>query len=58
MVTFYNVYGMREGVCLSTDTKPTETSDGFAINNGSLLYEMDTQTFFMYNADTDTWVEQ
>lgn len=59
MVTFFEVCGMRTGVCKSTDVKPTvATADGFDIVNGSILYEMDTQIFYMYDKDTETWIPQ
>ena len=38
-------------VCLSTDEKPTGAS------NGSILYEMDTKTFYMYDAENEEWCE-
>lgn len=38
-----------EGVCLSTDTKPT------TYGNGSMLMEMDTSTLYMYDAENETW---
>ena len=39
-------------VCLSTDTeKPTNAS------NGSILYEMDTKKFYMYDAENEEWKE-
>ena len=40
-----------EGVCLSTDTKPT----GSEIANGSILLEMDTSTLYMYDRDSTEW---
>lgn len=40
------------GVCLSTDTKPTEK-----IANGSMLIEMDTATIYIYDKDNETWRE-
>ena len=45
-------YPYREGVCLSTDTKPT---DGWA--NGSKLIEMDTGKVFMYDEANGQWRE-
>lgn len=42
----------REGVCLSTDTKPTE---GWA--NGSVLLEMDTSKAYAYDAENAEWRE-
>lgn len=37
----------------STDVKPTE---GYL--NGDRLYEMDTKKVFMFDEDTNTWLEQ
>ena len=42
-----------EGVCLSTDTKPT----GEGIANGSRLMEMDTAKLYMYDAENAEWKE-
>lgn len=39
----------REGVCLSTDAKPTDWE------NGSTLLEMDTGTVFVYDAANKVW---
>ena len=59
MVTFFDFYGMQTGVCKSTDEKPTQkTPDGAEIVNGSILYEMDTQSFSMFDKDTETWIPQ
>lgn len=41
----------REGVCLSTDTKPTDWE------NGSTLLEMDTGKVFVYDKANSTWRE-
>ena len=41
----------REGVCLSTDTKPTDWE------NGSTLLEMDTAKVFVYDKANSTWRE-
>lgn len=38
-----------EGVCLSTDEKPTN------YGNGSMLMEMDTSTLYMFDEDSKTW---
>ena len=40
---------MVEGVCLSTDEKPTN------YGNGSVLMEMDTSTLYMFDEDSKTW---
>lgn len=41
----------REGVCLSTDAKPTDWE------NGSTLLEMDTSKVFVYDKANSTWRE-
>lgn len=38
-------------VCLSTDDKPTGAS------NGSILYEMDTKKFYMFDKANSQWRE-
>ena len=40
-----------EGVCLSTDTKPTDWA------NGSILMEIDTKKVFVFDAENSTWRE-
>ena len=42
----------REGVCLSTDTKPV-----VGIGNGSILVEMDTSTIYHFDSESKTWLE-
>lgn len=37
----------------SGDTKPTQD-----IENASVFYEMDTQKVFMFDADSNAWLEQ
>lgn len=44
-----------EGVCLSSDTKPTRSSTGGKLANGSKLLEMDTSTLYVYDETNDTW---
>lgn len=39
----------REGVCLSTDTKPTDWE------NGSTLLEMDTGNVYVFDKANNTW---
>lgn len=51
MIVFYNNYGQRQGTCNSGDTKPVGECDGFSIPHGSVLYEVDTQTVYMYDAE-------
>lgn len=46
-----NAVYYREGVCLSTDTKPT------AWENGSTLLEMDTKKVFVFDAENEVWRE-
>ena len=45
-----NVY-LKQGSCLSTDTKPTDVA------NGSILVEMDTGTAYMFDEENSTWRE-
>ena len=40
-----------EGVCLSTDQKPT------TYGNGSILMEMNTSKIYMYDEKNSTWRE-
>lgn len=42
----------------STDTKPKKNTSEYNLNNGDTLYCMDDQTTFMYDIDTDEWIEQ
>ena len=42
---------------LSTDTKPT-VSGNQEVPNASTFYEMDTGKLFMYDTDSNTWLEQ
>lgn len=43
-----NVY-LKQGSCLSTDTKPTDVA------NGSILVEMDTGTVYTFDEANSTW---
>lgn len=51
-----HMYGKvyREGVCLSTDTKPTTDT---TMLNGSKLIEMDTSKLNIYDEKNKTWRE-
>ena len=42
---------------LSTDTKPTKTYLNTTIADMSMFFEKDTQDWYFYNADTETWVK-
>ena len=42
----------REGVCLSSDTKPTNDT---SMANGSKLMEMDTSTLYLYDEKNRVW---
>lgn len=42
----------REGVCLSTDTKPTTDS---SMANGSILIELDTSTLYLFDEENSEW---
>lgn len=48
------VYNSAEFKGLSSDIKPIDDS----IPNGSTLYEMNTQSVFMYDAENKKWIEQ
>ena len=59
MVTKIITPGFMDGRCYnmeyrgkSTDAKPTDAY------NGSLFKEMDTGKVFMFDAETQTWMEQ
>ena len=64
MVTLYkkeNVKNTKEGTktyCefrgLSTDTKPIEIN-GYAIGNGSVFIEIDTQKLYFFDETSKTW---
>ena len=46
---------------LSTDEKPTvlqTVSGNQEVPNASTFYEMDTGKLFMYDTDSNTWLEQ
>lgn len=43
---------------LSSDEKPNKTNSQVPIPNGSLFYEMDTQTEYRYDVDSDEWISQ
>lgn len=42
---------------LSTDVKPIGNIEGIAITNGSIFKEIDTGAGYLYNAETNEWVE-
>ena len=46
-----NGKGLVEAVCLSTDEKPE------GLMNGSLIMEMDTGKFYVYDEDGTEWIE-
>lgn len=41
------------GYCLSTDAKPF-----VGVMNGTTLYEMDTKKVYMFDVETESWLEQ
>jgi len=47
---------------LSTDAKPVEQVEfkgtTYAITDGSIFYEKDTTTLFMYDEENHQWLEQ
>lgn len=65
MTTIYSIQSTKSGSeedyvlvelrGLSTDTKPTELSDGKLIDNGSVYVEMDTQKIFFYDLENEEW---
>ena len=46
-----NNVSYKEGVCLSSDEKPTE-----GIKNGSVLLEMDTGDVYFFNKESEEWI--
>lgn len=64
MITVYKATTASDGSAIlelrgkSTDTKPTETCEGFNVGNGSTFYEIDTGDLYMFDADAGEWVEQ
>ena len=42
---------------LSTDEKPINFIDGVAIINGSVFKEIDTNTEYSYNAESNKWIK-
>lgn len=44
-------------VGLSTDTKPDKVLNGKLISNGCSLFEMDTGTLYLFDAENLTWIE-
>ena len=54
MVTCDTLYTIQYFVGLSTDTKPG-LNDPYALPNGSRFYEMDTQDYWIYDAETGSW---
>lgn len=44
-------YPTVDGICKSADTKPTDVA------NGSIMYEMDTGSMFMFNEEDGEWEE-
>lgn len=42
----------------STDLKPHKDTPGYNLQNGDILYCMDDQTTFMFDIDTDDWIQQ
>ena len=45
--------------CLSTDTKPLNATGGLNgdyLENGATIFEMDTSTLYMFDAENDAWI--
>lgn len=62
MITMTNCTSSTDGHILelagkSTDTKPTETFNGFTIGNGSTFTEMNTTKVFMFDGEAHEWLE-
>lgn len=53
----YNIPTM-EIYGLSTDEKPLFDSQGMAVPNGSIFYEIDKGQVYMFSAETQTWIIQ
>lgn len=64
MITVYKATTASDGSAIlelrgkSTDTKPTETCEGFNVGNGSTFYEINTGDIYMFDADADAWIKQ
>lgn len=41
----------------TTDTKPTDSYDGYEIMNGSSFFTMDDQNVVFYDGSTKSWIE-
>ena len=57
-VSYQSNYRINEYTGKSTDIKPKKNTPGFNLQNGDILYCMNDQTTFMYDIDTDEWIEQ
>lgn len=42
---------------LSSDTKPTKTYDGYAVENGSSFLEIDNSSLYFYDAKAAKWYQ-
>lgn len=51
-------FRINEFVGLSTDIKPKQNTKEFNLQNGDILYCIDDQTTFMYNKESDEWIQQ
>lgn len=51
-VPIMEIYG------LSTDEKPLFDTNGMAVPNASIFYEIDKSQVYMFSAETQTWILQ
>lgn len=52
------VYKNSEFVGKSTDEKPKKNTQGFNLENGDILYCMDTKETFLYSASNNAWIKK
>lgn len=47
-----------EGTCLHEDVKPTSMPDGHEIPNGSILIELDSEDWYLWDREHKIWIPQ
>lgn len=47
-----------EGTCLHEDIKPTSMPDGHEIPNGSILVELDSEDWYLWDREHKIWIPQ
>lgn len=52
---FYNAYRFNDWCGLKDDNKPVASTQGFSLLNGDRFYEIDTDTFWRYDKENDSW---